>query len=79
MFLVGTLILMWYQHLDFPTALLGSISIITTIGLYAPSIIGIPEVEEVLLIIVILISFVAAVLVLVEVVIAIVQRRPSDR
>jgi Trk-type K+ transport system membrane component len=70
---------MWYQHLDFLTALLGAISTITTIGLYAPSIMTMNPVEDFLLIIVITIGQVSAVLVLVGAVIAIVQRRTSDR
>ena len=56
MFLICSFIFMWYQRLDFMTALLGSVSTITTIGLYAPSIQGMNGVEQGLLIIVILIS-----------------------
>jgi hypothetical protein len=70
---------MWYQHLDFLTALLGAISTITTIGLYAPSIMTMNPVEDFLLIIVIMIGEVSAVLVLVETVLAIVQRKTSNR
>jgi Trk K+ transport system NAD-binding subunit len=56
MFLINALIFMWYQRLDFMTALLGAVSTITTIGLYAPSIQGMNGLEQGMLIIVILVS-----------------------
>ncbi len=56
MFGFGTFIFMYFQHLDFLTALLGSVSTITTIGLYAPNLVTIPAIEKVLLIAIFIIS-----------------------
>ncbi|WXG43894.1 MAG: hypothetical protein WED04_07670 [Promethearchaeati archaeon SRVP18_Atabeyarchaeia-1] len=56
MFLIGALIFMYYQGLDFLTALLGSISTITTIGIYAPNIVTMVSTEKVLLIFVFIIA-----------------------
>jgi voltage-gated potassium channel len=49
MFGIGTGIFSSYQHLNLLTAFLGSVSTITTIGIYAPSIIGMAPSEQVLL------------------------------
>jgi len=90
---VGALILMWYQHLDFLTALLGSVSMVTTIGMYTQNTLVIPGMEEDLLLIVVMIGGVSAVLALasvvlvlvevvlaaVQVILAIVRRRPTDQ
>jgi voltage-gated potassium channel len=46
MFGLGTLIFMHYQGLDFLTALVGSVSTITTIGIYAPNLITMPASEK---------------------------------
>jgi voltage-gated potassium channel len=56
MFLIGALVFMYFQGLDFLTALLGSISTITTIGIYAPNIVAMPDVEKFILIFVFIIS-----------------------
>ncbi len=56
MFLVNALIFMWYQGLDFLTALLAAVSTITTIGLYNPNIQVIDSGEKILLIFVIIVS-----------------------
>jgi voltage-gated potassium channel len=56
MFLIGAFIFMWYQGLDFLTAILGSVSTITTIGIYAPNIALMDNVEKLLLIIVFIVS-----------------------
>ena len=43
MFFLGAAIFRYYQGLDWLTALLGSVSTVTTIGLYAPNIISMPN------------------------------------
>jgi hypothetical protein len=47
---------MTYQHLDPLTAFLGSVSTITTIGIYAPNIVTMPDLEKVLLVVVFIVS-----------------------
>lgn len=56
MFLFCALIFMWYQGLDFPTALLGAVSTITTIGIFAPDIRIMGPVQQFLLILVFIVS-----------------------
>ena len=56
MFVFGAAIFNHYQGLDWLTALLGSVSTITTIGLYSPNIITMPNPEKILLIIIIIAS-----------------------
>ena len=56
MFAFGTAIFMYYQGLDPLTALLGSVSTITTIGIYTPNIIIMPQPEKILLIFTFLMS-----------------------
>jgi voltage-gated potassium channel len=56
MFGAGTLIFMQYQGLDPLTAFLGSVSTITTIGIYAPNIVTMPSVEKALLVVVFIVS-----------------------
>jgi voltage-gated potassium channel len=56
MFVFGALIFMYYQGLDLLTALLGSVSTITTIGIYNPGILTLPASEKALLIVVIITS-----------------------
>lgn len=56
MFGFGTLVFMNYQHLNPLTAFLGSVSTITTIGIYAPPIVGMSPSEQVLLIITFIVS-----------------------
>ncbi len=56
MFGLGTLIFMHYQKLDFLTAFLGSVSTITTIGIYAPNIVTMPASEKAWLIIIFIVS-----------------------
>ncbi len=56
MFGLGTLIFMHYQRLDFLTAFLGSVSTITTIGIYAPNIVTMPASEQAWLIIIFIVS-----------------------
>jgi len=56
MFGLGTLIFMHYQGLDFLTALLGSVSTITTIGIYAPNLITMPASEKAWLIFIFIVS-----------------------
>ena len=56
MFVVGAIIFMWYQGLDFLTALLGSVSTITTIGIYAPNIVPMDIGEKLLLTILFIVS-----------------------
>ena len=56
MFFLGAAIFRYYQGLDWLTALLGSVSTVTTIGLYAPNIISMPNTEKIFLIIVIIVS-----------------------
>jgi voltage-gated potassium channel len=56
MFVFGAAIFNHYQGLDWLTALLGSVSTITTIGLYSPNITIMPSPEKILLIIVIIAS-----------------------
>ena len=52
----GTAIFSYYQHLPLLTAFVGSVSTITTIGIYAPNIIGMPDSELVLLAITFIVS-----------------------
>lgn len=56
MFFSGAAIFAYYQGLAPLTALLASVSTITTIGLYSPNISTIPDLEKILLIVVIIIS-----------------------
>ncbi|HVP16226.1 MAG TPA: NAD-binding protein [candidate division Zixibacteria bacterium] len=56
MFVFGALIFMYYQGLDLLTALLGSVSTITTIGIYNPGILSMPAPEKALLIVVFILS-----------------------
>lgn len=56
MFFLGAAIFRYYEGLDWLTALLGSVSTITTIGLYSPNIVTMPNAEKILLIIVIIVS-----------------------
>jgi voltage-gated potassium channel len=56
MFVIGAVIFMWYQGLDFLSALLGSVSTITTIGIYAPNIVLMDNVEKIVLVIVFIVS-----------------------
>ena len=56
MFGAGAWIFNTYQHLDWLTAFLGSVSTITTIGIYAPSIQSMPNIEKALLVIVFIVS-----------------------
>jgi voltage-gated potassium channel len=56
MFVFGALIFMYYQGLDLLTALLGSVSTITTIGIYNPGILSMPASEKALLIVVFIAS-----------------------
>lgn len=56
MFGLGTLIFMHYQDLDFLTALVGSVSTITTIGIYAPNLITMPASEKAWLIFIFIVS-----------------------
>jgi Trk K+ transport system NAD-binding subunit len=52
----GTAIFSFYQHLPLLTAFVGSVSTITTIGIYAPNIVGMPDSELVLLAITFIVS-----------------------
>jgi voltage-gated potassium channel len=45
----GTAIFSYYQHLDLLTSFVGSVSTITTIGIYTPNIVGMRPSEQVLL------------------------------
>jgi len=56
MFGVGTVIFAYYQHLNTLTSFLGAVSTITTIGIYAPNIIGMAPSEQVLLAITFIVS-----------------------
>jgi len=56
MFFVGAAVFHHFQSLDWLTSLLGSVSTITTIGLYSPNIVTMPNPEKVLLIIIIIAS-----------------------
>jgi Trk K+ transport system NAD-binding subunit len=56
MFGFGTAIFSYYQHLNLLTAFLGSVSTITTIGIYNPGIIGMAPSEQVLLAITFIVS-----------------------
>jgi len=56
MFALGALIFIHYQGLDPLSALLGSVSTITTIGMYSPNILIMPTLEKVLLIVGIIVS-----------------------
>ena len=56
MFIFGAAIFTHYQGLSWLTALLGSVSTITTIGIYSPDIVTMPNAEKILLIIVIIAS-----------------------
>lgn len=63
MFGLGAWVFMFYEHLDFLTALLGSVSTITTIGLYVPhggNLAAMPSMETVLVIVMIIVSVGAA-------------------
>ncbi len=53
---LGQFMFMYYQHLDMLTALLASVSTISTLGLYAPPIESIPVMEKIMLILVIILS-----------------------
>ena len=56
MFFFGAAVFNHFQALDWLTALLGSVSTITTIGLYSPNIITMVSTEKILLIIIIIAS-----------------------
>jgi voltage-gated potassium channel len=56
MFFFGAAIFHHFQGLDWLTALLGSVSTITTIGLYSPNIITMASAEKILLIVIIIAS-----------------------
>ncbi len=56
MFFFGAAIFHHFQGLDWLTSLLGSVSTITTIGLYSPNIVTMAGAEKVLLIIIIIAS-----------------------
>jgi Trk K+ transport system NAD-binding subunit len=56
MFGFGTVVFVDYQHLNILTAFLGSVSTITTIGIYAPPIVGMSPTEQVLLIVTFIVS-----------------------
>jgi voltage-gated potassium channel len=56
MFGFGTVLFVDYQHLNVLTAFLGSVSTITTIGIYAPPIVGMSPTEQVLLIVTFIVS-----------------------
>jgi len=56
MFVFGAAIFNHYQGLNWLTSLLGSVSTITTIGIYSPDIVTMPNPEKILLIIVIIAS-----------------------
>ena len=60
MFFTGALIFHNYQGLDWLTALVGSVSTITTIGIYAPNIVGMPNSEKIFLVIIFIVSVGAA-------------------
>jgi Trk K+ transport system NAD-binding subunit len=52
----GTAVFAYYQHLPLLTAFVGSVSTITTIGIYAPNIIGMADSELILLAITFIVS-----------------------
>lgn len=56
MFIAGAFIFAHYQGLDFLSALLGSVSTVTTIGIYAPNITAMPNTEKILLVVVFIMS-----------------------
>ncbi len=56
MFGFGTIIFMYFQSLPLLTAFLGSVSTITTIGIYAPDITHMDPIEQILLIITFIVS-----------------------
>jgi voltage-gated potassium channel len=56
MFFVGAAVFHHFQGLDWLTALLGSVSTVTTIGLYSPNIVAMANPEKILLIIIIVAS-----------------------
>jgi Trk K+ transport system NAD-binding subunit len=60
MFFLGALVFHYYQGLDWLTALLGSVSTITTIGIYAPNITSMPNSEKIWLVIIFIVSVGAA-------------------
>jgi Trk K+ transport system NAD-binding subunit len=60
MFFLGALVFQHYQGLDWLTALLGSVSTITTIGIYAPNITSMPNSEKIWLVIIFIVSVGAA-------------------
>jgi len=56
MFGFGTIVFMHYQHLDPLAAFTGSVSTITTIGLYAPNITAMPPIEQVIMVVIFIVS-----------------------
>jgi len=56
MFFAVAAVYRYYQGLDWLTAFLGSVSTITTIGIYTPNIVTMPDTEKILLIAVFIIS-----------------------
>jgi voltage-gated potassium channel len=60
MFFTGALIFQHYQGLDWLTALVGSVSTITTIGIYAPNIVNMANSEKIYLVIIFIVSVGAA-------------------
>lgn len=60
MFFLGTVVFHYYQQLDWLTSLLGSVSTITTIGIYAPNITAMPNSEKIWLVIIFIVSVGAA-------------------
>jgi hypothetical protein len=56
MFFVGAAVFHHFQGLDWLTALLGSVSTVTTIGLYSSNIVAMSNPEKILLIIIIVAS-----------------------
>jgi len=56
MFGFGTIVFMHYQHLSPLAAFTGSVSTITTIGLYAPNITAMPPLEQVIMVVIFIVS-----------------------
>ncbi|MEM0321492.1 MAG: NAD-binding protein [Thermoprotei archaeon] len=56
MFGFGTIVFMHYQHLSPLAAFTGSVSTITTIGLYAPNITSMPPLEQVIMVVIFIVS-----------------------
>jgi voltage-gated potassium channel len=56
MFGFGTVVFMHYQHLSPLAAFTGSVSTITTIGLYAPNITTMPPIEQIIMVVIFIVS-----------------------